>query len=94
MANTRQLKNEAASVAEHASTLAKDVRELGTAAKQTVTHGADALRETANDYLDQGKAKAREAGEMMQEKVGEKPITSLLVAASVGFLAGILWVRR
>jgi ElaB/YqjD/DUF883 family membrane-anchored ribosome-binding protein len=94
MTNTRHLKNEAASVAEQASVLAEDVRELGHAAKRTVAHGADAIRETANDYLEQGKTKAREAGEMMQEKVGEKPITSLLVAGAVGFLIGMLWVRR
>jgi ElaB/YqjD/DUF883 family membrane-anchored ribosome-binding protein len=94
MANTKHLKNEAASVAEHASALAQDVRDLGHAAKRTVSDSADALRETANDYLEQGKTKAREAGEMVQEKVGEKPITSLLVAASIGFLIGALWVRR
>lgn len=94
MANTRQLKNDAASVADHASTVAQDVRDLGAAAKRTVSDSADVLRETANEYIEQGRAKAREAGENMQNKVVEKPITSVLVASAIGFLVGVLWVRR
>jgi ElaB/YqjD/DUF883 family membrane-anchored ribosome-binding protein len=94
MANTKRIENDAASMADHASTLVKDVKELGSAAKRTVADRADALRETANDYLDQGRMKAREAGEHVQNKVVEKPITSVLIAAIVGFFVGILWVRR
>ena len=94
MANTKQMKNDAASVAEHASTVAQDVRELGNAAKRTVADGAEVIRETANEYFEQGRAKAREAGETVQTKVAEKPLTSVLMAAAVGFVVGILWVRR
>jgi len=94
MANTRQLKNDAASVADQASTVAQDVRDLGAAAKRTVADSADVLRETAHEYMEQGRAKAREAGESVQHKVVEKPITSVLMAAAVGFILGIFWVRR
>ena len=95
MANTRrQIENDAATVANRAATVAEDIKELGAAAKRTVADSADAVRETANEYLDQGRAKAREAGERVQQQVGEKPMTSVLLAAAMGFLLGILWVRR
>lgn len=94
MSNTKQLKNDAASVAERASTVAQDVKDLGTAAKRTVADSADVVRETASEYLEQGRTKAREAGEAVQAKVGDKPITSVLIAATVGFLFGMFWMRR
>ena len=95
MANTkRQIENDAATVANRAATFAEDIKELGAAAKRTMADSADAVRETANEYLDQGRAKAREAGERVQQQVGEKPMTSVLLAAAMGFLLGIFWVRR
>jgi ElaB/YqjD/DUF883 family membrane-anchored ribosome-binding protein len=94
MANTRQLKNDAATIADRATTVAEDIKDLGTAAKRTLADSADAVRETANEYLEQGRAKAREAGERVQQQVGEKPMTAVLLAAGLGFVLGMLWVRR
>jgi ElaB/YqjD/DUF883 family membrane-anchored ribosome-binding protein len=94
MANTKQLKNDAATVADRATTVAEDIKDLGAAAKRTLADSADAVRETANEYLEQGRAKAREAGERVQKQVGEKPMTSVLLAAGIGFVLGMLWVRR
>ena len=95
MANTKQqLRNDAESVANRAATVAEDIKDLGAAAKRTVADSADALRETANEYLEQGRAKAREAGERVQQQVGDRPMTSVLLAAAVGFVLGMLWVRR
>lgn len=94
MSNTRQLEKDAQTLAEHGSRIANDVRDLGGATKRVVTDGADALRETASEYLDEGYAKAREAGERVQTHVREQPTKSLLIAAGVGFLFGLLWLRR
>jgi ElaB/YqjD/DUF883 family membrane-anchored ribosome-binding protein len=94
MANTRQLKNDVATIADRATTVAEDIKDLGTAAKRTLADSADAVRETANEYLEQGRAKAREAGERVQQQVGEKPMTAVLLAAGLGFVLGMLWVRR
>ena len=94
MANTRQLKNDVATIADRATTVAEDIKDLGTAAKRTLADSADAVRETANEYLEQGRAKAREAGERVQQQVGEKPMTAVLLAAGLGFVLGMLWMRR
>ena len=58
------------------------------------SNGVDALRETANKYLDEGRTRVRELGETVQSRVQEQPMKSILIATAVGFLLGILWRRR
>jgi ElaB/YqjD/DUF883 family membrane-anchored ribosome-binding protein len=81
-------------IAEHASTISKDLQEAGKAARQMATDRADALRETANEYLDEGRVRMRELSDTVQHRVQQQPIQSLLIAAAAGFLLGALWVRR
>ena len=54
----------------------------------------EALRDYANEYLDEGRAKVRELGDTVSTRIQEQPMTSILVATAVGFLLGVLWVRR
>ena len=81
-------------VADRASAITKDFHEVGDAAKRIATDSVEALRETANQYLDQGRSRARELGDSVQTRVQEKPVKSLLIAAGLGFLLGALWIRR
>jgi ElaB/YqjD/DUF883 family membrane-anchored ribosome-binding protein len=92
MANTvRSMRDD---VSEQASTLAKDFQEAGATAKRMAGDSVEALRETANEYLDEGRARVRELGDTVQTRIQEQPMTSILVATAVGFLLGVLWVRR
>ena len=81
-------------LAAHRATIAKDFHEVGDAAKRVATDGVEAVRDTANRYLDQGRNRARSIGESMQSKVQDQPIKSLLIASAVGFLLGAFWTRR
>jgi ElaB/YqjD/DUF883 family membrane-anchored ribosome-binding protein len=81
-------------ISERASAVAKDFQDVRSATKQMATDSVDALRCTANDLLDEGRAKARELGQNVQSKVQEKPVKSVLIAAAIGFLLGVFWKRR
>jgi ElaB/YqjD/DUF883 family membrane-anchored ribosome-binding protein len=92
MASSVRAKRE--DVAEQASMIAKDLQEVGNATRRMATDSVDAIRETANQYLDEGRNRVRELGETVQHRVQDQPMTSILVATAVGFLLGVLWVRR
>ena len=81
-------------VTEKASTISKDLQSAGSSAKRTAADSAEALRETANEYLEQGRTRVRELGDTVQHRVQEQPMTSILVATAIGFLIGVLCVRR
>jgi ElaB/YqjD/DUF883 family membrane-anchored ribosome-binding protein len=92
MANSVQTKRE--DITDQASTIAKDLKDVGAATKRIASDSVEAIRDTANDYLDQGKTKVRELGGTVQNKVQDQPLTAVLIAAAVGFLLGAVWVRR
>jgi ElaB/YqjD/DUF883 family membrane-anchored ribosome-binding protein len=79
---------------DHAATLARDFHDVGDAAKRIATDSVDALRGTTQQYLDEGRSRARRVGQSVQEKVQEEPVKALLIAAGLGFLLGALWIRR
>jgi ElaB/YqjD/DUF883 family membrane-anchored ribosome-binding protein len=76
----------------------RDVREtvqqMGATAKDMAQAGWENARDTASEYLDRGREKALELGETLEIQIRSRPIRALLVAAGVGFLAGMLLKRR
>lgn len=52
------------------------------------------VREHAADYYEKGREKASEWEESVESYIKEKPIKSLLIAAGVGLLFGLMWRRR
>jgi len=85
--STEQLKQKAAQVAE-------SLRDLGQQAKVTAREGFGRLRENAQGYYVQGKKKASELEESLEQYVQEKPIKSLLIAAGAGLLLGLMLRRK
>ena len=77
-----QLRNKATEVSQN-------IREMGDAAREKY----DQLRSSATDYYEQGRARAQEWEQGLEEYVREKPMKSLLIAAGVGMLLGVLWRR-
>jgi ElaB/YqjD/DUF883 family membrane-anchored ribosome-binding protein len=71
---------------EKASDMAGSIRD---AASEQYEH----LRDTASEYYDQGRRKAQEWQQGLEQYVQDQPIKSLLIAAGVGMLLGILWKR-
>ena len=72
----------------------EDLGELGRLAKQAAREKIDEARETAADYYDQGRKKADELEDQLADYVRAKPLKSILIAAGVGALFGILISRR
>ena len=51
------------------------------------------LRDQASEYYEQGRRRAMEMEQGLEQYVQEKPIQALLIAAGVGMLLGMLWKR-
>jgi ElaB/YqjD/DUF883 family membrane-anchored ribosome-binding protein len=81
-------------VADRAAAVADDFHEIGDAARQMANHGVTAVRDTAVQYLDEGRSRVQHLGDEIHSRVAERPMKSLLIAAGVGFLLGAIWTRR
>jgi ElaB/YqjD/DUF883 family membrane-anchored ribosome-binding protein len=69
------------------------VQQMGSTAKDMAQAGWENARDTAADYLDKGREKAVELGETLEIQIRSRPIRALLIAAGIGFLAGMLLKR-
>jgi ElaB/YqjD/DUF883 family membrane-anchored ribosome-binding protein len=74
--------------------LAEGFQTATKAVKQLTGDGVDAVRETAHEFIDQGRAKAQELTESMEDRVREQPVKSVLIAAGIGFVLGLFFLRR
>ena len=72
----------------------EDLGELGRLAKQAAKEKLDEAREAAADYYGQGRKKADELETQLADYVRAKPLKSVLIAAGIGALLGILVSRR
>jgi ElaB/YqjD/DUF883 family membrane-anchored ribosome-binding protein len=90
---------------EKAAGIGQSLREAGSQAKEAAAEQLGQLKETASQYYQQGRDKAAEyyqqgrdkAMEMehdLEDYVRSQPLKSVLIAAGVGLLLGILWRRR
>jgi ElaB/YqjD/DUF883 family membrane-anchored ribosome-binding protein len=76
-----------------AGEMLENFREAGQSVKQRAQEGMESLRESAADYVEQGRAKAQDLGESLERQIRTQPLTSVLVAVGVGFLIGAIWSR-
>ncbi|MDO8528060.1 MAG: DUF883 C-terminal domain-containing protein [Deltaproteobacteria bacterium] len=77
-----------------ASTLGRDVEDLGSITKELAGAAVDKLQENAGEYYDQGMKKAKLFERGLEKKISSNPLMSLLIAAGVGLVAGALFNRR
>ncbi len=71
----------------------ENLRNLGGQVRDAATQQYGQLRDQATDYYEQGRQRATEMEQSLEQYVHEKPIQSLLIAAGVGMLLGVLWKR-
>lgn len=86
-ADIRQLK---ADIEKLADQLARTGQHGYGAARQAAADGAEQLRAQGEAAVDSLRANARDLESQIVERVREKPITSLAVAAGVGYLIALL----
>jgi len=91
---TRNRQSQHRDVAARGSQMMDSFEHAGGAVRDMATDGLNTLRDTASEYVDQGRAKAREVQETVEEHVRDEPMKSLLIAAAAGFLFGVFWTRR
>ena len=81
------------SLRDSAAQVQENLRNLGGQVRTAATEQYDQLRQQATDYYEQGRARAQEFEHTLEQYVQEKPIQSLLMAAGIGMLLGVLWKR-
>ena len=76
-----------------AAQVTQNLRDMGGQVRDAATEKYEQLRDQASDYYEQGRQRAQEWEQGLEQYVQEKPIQSLLIAAGVGVLLGLLWKR-
>ena len=93
---TRAQRPASARVRKQAKKGTKDLEEMGATARDAAQEKVGQLREDASEYYEQGRDKVRDVVCASAQFVRERPFTSLLIGAGVGWLLGRfwLWMRR
>ena len=76
-----------------ASQLRDKASEVATNLRDAAAEKYENIKDSATEYYQAGRDKAVEWENQIEEYVRERPIKSLLMAAGVGILLGILWKR-
>ena len=79
---------------QHVKTVREDLGQLGRAAKNVAQEKLGEARRYADEHLDQGKQKASEIEDQLEEYIRNKPLKSVLIAAGAGALIGYLLGRK
>ena len=83
----------AAQIRESAQQVQENLRNLGGQVANVATQQYGQLRDQATQYYEQGRQRATDMEQSLEQYVHEKPIQSLLIAAGVGMVLGVLWKR-
>ena len=78
---------------ESAEQVQQGLRDMGSHAREAAAEQYKNIRDQARDMYDEGRERAMEWEHSLERYVQEKPIQSLLIAAGVGLLLGMLWKR-
>lgn len=92
MENTGQ-GQQSGTLGQSAADVKQNIREMGGQIRDAASEKYSELRDQAQDYYQQGRERAMEWEQGLEEYVREKPLQSLLIAAGVGMLLGMIWKR-
>ena len=67
--------------------------EAVSSAREAVGEQYDNLKQQATEYYQSGREKAMEWEQQLEDYVREQPVKSLLMAAGVGIVLGMIWKR-
>jgi ElaB/YqjD/DUF883 family membrane-anchored ribosome-binding protein len=79
---------------EKSTDVKQSLQDMGSAAKQVAQEQYEGVRDTVATYYDQGRERAMEFEQSFEKRIRERPISSVLVATGVGFLLGMVWMRK
>jgi ElaB/YqjD/DUF883 family membrane-anchored ribosome-binding protein len=72
----------------------EDVQEMGGTVRDAAREKLAQAGEKAGDYCKQAQDKVQGVACACEQYVREKPLTSVLIAAGIGWLLGRFWKRR
>jgi len=79
---------------EKSSDIKQSLADMGSAAKQVAQEQYEGVRDTVSSYYDTGRERAMEFEQSLEKRIQERPISSVLVATGLGFLLGLVWMRK
>jgi len=85
-----ELKN---AVMDSATEVWDSVKDAGAGVKEGAADDLGRVREFAAECAEDGRAKIRELSDVAEQRIRKEPLTSICIAAGVGFLIGALWRR-
>lgn len=62
--------------------------------RRTAQEGLNQVRERAGEYLQEGRDRAMDMERSVESQIRRQPVQAILIAAGVGFLLGMLFIRR
>lgn len=74
----------------HDINLKEDLNELRSAAKNMASDTLQSAQDKINDVYELGQEKVSDIGSQLKERARKFPIQSLLIAAGVGFVIGLM----
>lgn len=86
----KDLEAEVARLREDIATLAEQLQKTGKHAREAAAEGVDVLRSQGEAAIDGLRANAKDVEAQLAATVREKPVTSLAIAAGIGFLFAII----
>jgi ElaB/YqjD/DUF883 family membrane-anchored ribosome-binding protein len=81
-------------IAGRAAAVAADFEEVRSAANRLAEDSVDAVRQTASDFVAEGRSQVRGARHGIERAICERPVKIVLLAAAAGFVLGVFWRRR
>jgi len=83
----------ASQIKDKVSEVASNVRDMGSQAYDAAAEKYENVKDAAAEYYQAGRDKAVEWESQIESYVRERPIKSLLMAAGVGVVLGMIWKR-
>jgi ElaB/YqjD/DUF883 family membrane-anchored ribosome-binding protein len=81
-------------VKEKVSHLQDTVSEHATELREATSRKAENLRAQANDLYDESRQRAVDFERTLEQRIRDKPLQAVVIAAGAGILLGMLWGRR
>lgn len=72
----------------------RNVRQAGEHVKEAATQKYNEIKDQASIYYNEGRERAAEFEKSLESYVQEKPLKSVLIAAGIGLVLGMVWKRR
>jgi ElaB/YqjD/DUF883 family membrane-anchored ribosome-binding protein len=76
-----------------ATEVQQNIRDMGNQVRDVAQDKFNELRDSASAYYEQGRQRAQEWEQGLEDYVQQQPVKALLIAAGVGALIGFLWRR-